>query len=70
VYRFAFVPSPNLRVSGAPALKADAKGRATVDVVCTKAGAAHLFARDERNPSDSLDLVAQTSGYTGVPRCE
>jgi hypothetical protein len=66
---FSFVPSANVEVSGVPVLRSDAKGRATVDVVCTKAGAAHLFARDKTNPSDSLDLVEHTPGYAGAPRC-
>jgi hypothetical protein len=66
---FSFVPSANLQVAGAPGFRSDPKGRAKVDVTCTKSGTAHLYARDKANPSDNLDLVAQTSGFGGVPRC-
>lgn len=52
--------------------RADASGEVKVDVRAgsTTSRWSHLFARDKENPSDSLDLVAQTSGYAGVPRCE
>jgi hypothetical protein len=66
---FAFRPSANVRVVGAPRTTADGSGRGSVTARCTSAGEIGLRLVDTADPPDAVDLLSESNSYSGRPRC-
>lgn len=66
---FTFATTPNLVIDASTALSADADGYGWVKLRCVETGEVTLEARDSRNPSDRLDLLAGMLDAGGRPRC-
>lgn len=66
---YRFQTSANLVVVGEPELVSDGEGHGRVTVRCESEGATQLVVTDERNPTDSLDLLREAVTFGPPPSC-
>jgi hypothetical protein len=66
---FEYVTSPNLGVTGSPAMRSNGSADASATLRCKKKGPVELSARDRLNPTDSIDLIKLSIDAGGSPRC-
>ncbi len=66
---FEYVVSPNLSVTGSPAMRSNGSADASATLLCKKQGTIELSARDRLNPTDSIDLIKLSIDAGGSPRC-